>query len=1127
MATVREEEGKYDAESALSEEVSLNASCLRDDLSGDSSTTPEEGLLSVQERDREGFKNFPGFVMSSSPPSATSLGKMDSKYSPEPPLCSAESGPLDTNDHHYQHHHRDHHYHHHKKKKHRDRDRGHHKKHRHRDKDRSSDARLSWRVENGSSGNCTPEHNQEERSYTPPVSSDVRMSSKRRRTSSDDGGSSRSLSVTPPRCPASPAPINNLRESRVPCIPHRMGIISPSGSPQSPPPVPPTSLCNSYSVAPKTPPLTRPGCIPPPRSPGPMSPCMSPGTNSRSPRAYPSHPFSFHSSVENSFPSRRYSGSSSPLHTRSGDAFYMPVIPSHGNTSNSSHSPRSPGTPPPPPISPDIPPPPPMSPEIPPLPPVEDTSQESLLNEMTHSPSNSVSDAFSFKCLTDERCERELPPPPLPPSPPPASPGTPPPLPVSPETPPLPPSSPGTPPLLLSPGGSFQKNAFNISTTLKRSLSGLSPRGFSPSSPKESQDNCIGSISDTFMEVNDSSLQDDNLERDTPSPLPDCSLECPKSPSPQFGSPSSSRSPSPSPLPAHRSRSPPLTPVVPLNQPLRLIDPPNTSPAAVLTKVDIMSPRVPIPDILSPTNSIKTDIMSPPHQSPRQGILSPPHHSKSKLVSPPSASCPKSPKVKSPPRTRPRSPMDLPVPKWKPDPIVRQKRSSESRTSVSSISSISSLTEIIVPVTPRPVTIPPTAEKLRRFSEEERLNMRERSASGEGHDTAESGFDDGSDLSPDHKPEVCVKAESVENKSLYGIEREPVKEEQTEANVEVPKLDFKSAVLDELSKFAEEGDTSIYTGPQGKARKLKDEMECREVKEEDQIVSPSKGESYIKTTTLRKPPTSSKKTESPKTSEQLLSATAPKKEEPESAFSFNSVTSIKGESNGSPKKALDFCNKEREIKVEEKVLLPVDSVKHPVNGTKVTDLLSKSKVNEVKNCKNDVDTSLAPENSGKMEYQTDHDLSKIRNNSASSRHKSSSVSSTGSKKYDCAKCYKRSKIKRYNIGVQCRRDKSESKSCDAKSTSSSVSHPTFSSQPYFAKVDFGTKHISLPRPPSNGKPGLEKYKYGQYMHVETYANGDATVVHMYQDEINHLSREEQEELAVEFLDVSFTFVCYV
>ncbi|XP_071522461.1 uncharacterized protein [Panulirus ornatus] len=1133
MAAVQE--GEYDAASNDDELDVTNGKCVKDDVKveQESNITQVEGQ-SVVGRDKESFRNFPGFVDMSSPGSSASLVKMDSKYSPEPPLCSVESGPLDTSDHHHfhhHHHHRDyHHHHHHKKKKHkeRDRERPHHKKHRHRDKDRGGEPRIRWRTENGSSGSGSPDCDaSEERSYTPPVHPDLRVTSRKHQGSSEDGDSARSLSLTPPRRPSSPHTRNNIHDrsiqqnhpdsSRVPLLPHGLGNASPSASPPSPP-IPPTSSITPLQRPPGTSPMSRSSCVPP-RSPGSPSAHKSPGT---SPLTYSSLPFSHSGISENTVTPRCPTSPSSSFPSRPHEASFRPSTPPQSVSPESLWSLRSPGTPPPPSKSPEVPPPPPRSPEthlpagseIPPPLPV-------ITKEIPHRLEGTISNSYSCEGRGLGTLEDPPPPPPPPispgtPPPLPLPPETPPPLPLPPETPPPPPMSPGTPPPLPgTPCSPPHRNSSVHSPSFKNLLPDLSPRAFSPSSPVESHESYVNPILNTEPCLKDSILQEDNPERDTPSPLPDCPFECPKSPSPQYGSPSSSRSPSPSPIPATRPRSPPST-IAPLPQSLRVVAPPSPS-LVVPLKAEILSPRVPIPDILSPTNSIKTDIMSPPHQSPRQGILSPTHPTRPKLVSPVSSVCPKSPKVKSPPRSRPKSPMDLPVPRWKPDPIIRQKRSSESRTSISSISSVSSVTEVIVPVTPRPITIPPTAEKLRRFSEEESLDVRERSASGEGHDTAESGFDEGSDLSPDHKPEVSVKGEplDVDSRSQDVMEEGGKKEGCVNVKTEiVPKLDFKSEVLDELCKFAEEGDTTIYTGPQGKAVKVGDEQEVKVSKDEDQIPTPTKGESYIKTTTLRKPPTSSKKTDSPKS---LDRSATPKKEESESPVSFTSLLNVKEDTVSMPKSTLDLL-KEKESKIEEKVLTPVDSINLPVNGTKVSDLLNKNKLTEVSHPRNSVEKTLEiGKPLEKVEKNTEQESDKTKNFcDAVHRHKSNSGSSSSNKKYDCAKCHKRSKIKRYNIGVQCRRDKTDSKA----SNSLSGSAPCVN-QLCFPKVDYGTKHISLPRPPSHGKPGLEKYKYGQYMHVETYPNGDATVVHMYQEEIDTLSKEEQDELAAEFLEVVF------
>lgn len=49
---------------------------------------------------------------------------------------------------------------------------------------------------------------------------------------------------------------------------------------------------------------------------------------------------------------------------------------------------------------------------------------------------------------------------------------------------------------------------------------------------------------------------------------------------------------------------------------------------------------------------------------------------------------------------------------------------------------------------------------------------------------------------------------------------------------------------------------------------------------------------------------------------------------------------------------------------------------------------------------------------------------------------------------------------------------------------------------------------------------LQGFKYKDFIHVETYPNGGASVVHMYQDEINVLPSEQLEELAQEYFKAS-------
>ncbi|XP_064546477.1 lysine-specific demethylase RSBN1L isoform X2 [Drosophila montana] len=125
--------------------------------------------------------------------------------------------------------------------------------------------------------------------------------------------------------------------------------------------------------------------------------------------------------------------------------------------------------------------------------------------------------------------------------------------------------------------------------------------------------------------------------------------------------------------------------------------------------------------------------------------------------------------------------------------------------------------------------------------------------------------------------------------------------------------------------------------------------------------------------------------------------------------------------------------------------------------------------------------------------------------SSSSHHKTSSTSSSSSSSSrhsssfssrDCSKCYKRSKIRRSSVGVQC------------------VQH---------APVAGAWQTNTLPKPLANRKApaGLENLKYGHYFQVEQYPNGGASVVHLYQHEIKALPQNEMEELVDEFFSVCF------
>jgi len=160
----------------------------------------------------------------------------------------------------------------------------------------------------------------------------------------------------------------------------------------------------------------------------------------------------------------------------------------------------------------------------------------------------------------------------------------------------------------------------------------------------------------------------------------------------------------------------------------------------------------------------------------------------------------------------------------------------------------------------------------------------------------------------------------------------------------------------------------------------------------------------------------------------------------------------------------------------------------------------------------------------KLETNSADSSSRDRRNSDTKeacRKERSHSSSSSDRKRHCSRCYKRSKIKRASIGVQCRRDKSIDKY---------VKHgyPDSSSRGgVVLKIDYQTKHFSLPRPLPYTQPCLEQLKYGRFIRIETYANGGATVVHMYQDEIDCLNKEEMEELVQEYFKVCVQYTAYL
>jgi hypothetical protein len=144
--------------------------------------------------------------------------------------------------------------------------------------------------------------------------------------------------------------------------------------------------------------------------------------------------------------------------------------------------------------------------------------------------------------------------------------------------------------------------------------------------------------------------------------------------------------------------------------------------------------------------------------------------------------------------------------------------------------------------------------------------------------------------------------------------------------------------------------------------------------------------------------------------------------------------------------------------------------------------------------KNNSNSELTLKRSECNASQNDNNMSKT-NESMNKLMKQSSKQLTSSM---CAKCRRKSVS---NVRIQCKMDQYLSSRIQSLPASISLSLLT----------------PRLPLPASD----LLNLKYGKYYRVEHYPNGMAKILHLYWDEIIHLSLEEKNELSQEFLKESF------
>lgn len=72
-------------------------------------------------------------------------------------------------------------------------------------------------------------------------------------------------------------------------------------------------------------------------------------------------------------------------------------------------------------------------------------------------------------------------------------------------------------------------------------------------------------------------------------------------------------------------------------------------------------------------------------------------------------------------------------------------------------------------------------------------------------------------------------------------------------------------------------------------------------------------------------------------------------------------------------------------------------------------------------------------------------------------------------------------------------------------------------------LEFEASHrVGVNRRPVTIGTNLSYLKYGRFYHIEVHPNGGASIVHMYQDELDSLSQEEMSELVDEFFELTFS-----
>lgn len=213
----------------------------------------------------------------------------------------------------------------------------------------------------------------------------------------------------------------------------------------------------------------------------------------------------------------------------------------------------------------------------------------------------------------------------------------------------------------------------------------------------------------------------------------------------------------------------------------------------------------------------------------------------------------------------------------------------------------------------------------------------------------------------------------------------------------------------------------------------------------------------------------------------------------------NVVSNIKTEPNTSDGSIAKISD-DKPIK---KPSLKVNISEDKENSTQKNETPKKIEIKIEPNKKSDLKSSESNhEKKDKQSNKDRHPSNHHRHHSSkTSSSKSSSRRSSSSSNRECSRCYRRSKLKRLNVGIQCHK----------------YGEPFKQMTPSATPLKF-TKNLAC-----NMTDSLySDLKYGRFFHIEVHTNGGASIVHMYQDELDSLTDEQLEELTEEFFRIVFS-----